>query len=94
MLTQEAVAFKASISVSYYAALENGRKSMSMPVLLQLADALEVSSDCLLRHPNAVHQVKNINLLLENQSYEFISSIEKLVRLCLNEFSTVNFGED
>jgi len=88
-LTQEAVAVKANISVSHYAALENGRKSMSMFVLTQLADAFEVSTDSILRTPDTLcPQIMNINLLLSNQPVEIIGSIEKLIRLCINEFST------
>jgi len=87
-LTQEAIAFKANISVSFYAALESGRKSMSMLVLLQLADALEVSTDYLIRTPNTEYQVKNINKLLSNQPEKFINSIEKMIKLCIEEFSS------
>ncbi|MDR2569154.1 MAG: helix-turn-helix domain-containing protein [Oscillospiraceae bacterium] len=86
-LTQEAVAFKANISVSHYAALENGRKSMSMLVFRQLADALEVSADFLLRTPDTVHQIKSVNLLLANQPIKVVDFIEKIIRLCITEYS-------
>ena len=93
MLTQEAVAFKANISVSYYAALENGRKSMSMPVLRQLSNALDVSADYILGTSDAFSQIKNINLLLAKQPDEFVNSIEKMIRVCIAEFSMKQINE-
>jgi len=84
-LTQEALAGEASISHSHYAALENGRKFMSMLVLRRLADALNVSVDRLLKDSDNFHQIESINSLLENRSDEFIEFIEKMIRFCVDE---------
>ena len=86
-VTQEALAEEAGISTTYYAALENGRKSPSMLFLRQIADGLNVSIDYLLREEQASYHTKNIAMILEDQPVEIVSSIEKLARLCVNEFA-------
>lgn len=47
-LTQEQVAERVGISTSFYTNLERGSRSMSIPVLVALADVLHVSTDCIL----------------------------------------------
>ncbi|MCQ2415808.1 MAG: helix-turn-helix domain-containing protein [Lachnospiraceae bacterium] len=46
--TQAVLAEKADISDTYVCYIENGQKKVSMQVLMQIAEALEVSADCLL----------------------------------------------
>ena len=47
-LTQEQVAEQVGISTSFYANLERGSRSMSIPVLLALAEVFHVSADSIL----------------------------------------------
>ena len=84
-LTREQLAEKIGINASYCAALENGKKSMSLLVLWRFADVLNVNVDALMGESH-LHRSKNIAVVLENQSVEFTQSMEKLIRLCVNEF--------
>ena len=47
-MTQEALAEKADLSVSYMGAVERGEKLPSLEAFIRIADALEVSADRLL----------------------------------------------
>ncbi len=47
--TQEVLAEKADITVSYLGEIERGEKTPSLDVLINIADSLEVSCDYLLR---------------------------------------------
>jgi len=89
-LTQEKTAEKAGISVSFYANLEGGKKSMSIFVLRNLADSLGISADYLLHEDCSNSRLHNIEMLLSNQPKELIISIEKLIRLCIVEFASTN----
>jgi transcriptional regulator with XRE-family HTH domain len=48
-LSQEELAFHAGIDRAYLSQLENGKKNISLLVLGQLADALKVAPDQLLK---------------------------------------------
>ncbi len=47
-LTQETLAEKIGLSVSYIGAIERGEKVPSLPVFIDIANVLEISSDLLL----------------------------------------------
>ena len=49
-LTQEALAFNAGFSRSYYTEVENGKRNISLLNIKKLADVLEVPVDELLKH--------------------------------------------
>ena len=85
-LTQEALAEKAEISTSFYANLERCDKSMSIGVLCKVARALGVTTDSLLNEQNAVIEIENIRVLLQDKPVEFIAFVEKIIRLCADEF--------
>lgn len=87
-LTQEELAEQVGISTSFYANLERGKKGMSIFVFRRLADALGISSDYLLYEETSIARTHNINNLLCNRSERTIVAIEKLVRLCLEEFES------
>ena len=89
-LTQADVADRANISVSFYSALENGRKTMSILVLFQIADVFEVSYDSLLREAGSEHQIKNIDLLLADQPAEIVDAVESLATLFIQTLSRSN----
>jgi len=86
-LSQEKIAAEVGISTSHYAALENSRKLMSTPVLLQLSDILKVSTDYILKGRRAEYVIKNMGQLLENQPAGIVESVERIVRLYIEEFT-------
>ena len=47
-LTREQLAERANISIQFLSDIENGMKSMTVPTIINLADALHVSTDYLL----------------------------------------------
>jgi len=79
-LTREEVAEKAGISTSFYANLERGKKSMSIMVLRNLADALNVSTDSLLYSERSESHVQNIALILDGRSEPLLAVAEQLLR--------------
>ena len=84
--TQEELAEKVGISTSFYASLERGNKSMSLLVLRNLADALQVSTDALLYECNPQCHMQSIYTILRNKSNSFIIAAEKMIRLLSENF--------
>lgn len=84
--TQEELAEKVGISTSFYANLERGNKSMSLLVLRNLADALQVSTDALLYECNPQCHMQSIYTILRNKSNSFIIAAEKMIRLLSENF--------
>lgn len=85
--TQEQLSEKAGISTSFYANLERGKKGMSIFVLRNLADSLDTSVDQLMYQRNADARIRNIEMLLSDMPESFVRSVERLVLLCVEEFS-------
>lgn len=83
-LTQEALAEKAGISLSFYSNLERGHKSMSLHVLRKLADSLNVSTDFLLYEDCTEGRIKNISLLLKDKPESFIITVEQVLRALID----------
>ena len=77
-LTQEQLAEKVGISTSFYA---------NLSVLYDLADSLGVSVDYLLYPEQPDARIRNIEALLRDKPESFIIAVERLVRLCIEEFS-------
>ena len=75
-LTQEQVAEQAGISTSFYANLERGSRSMSIPVLLALADVLHVSANTILYREDAKIHITNICNLLSGKPKSFVMAAE------------------
>lgn len=86
-LTQEQVAERAGISTSFYTNLERGNRSMSIPVLLALADALCVSTDCILHKESAKIHIENICSLLSDKPESFIIAAEGVLYALVEGFS-------
>lgn len=84
--TQEELAEKVGISTSFYANLERSNKSMSLLVLRNLADALQVSTDALLYECNPQCHMQSIYTILRNKSNSFIIAAEKMIRLLSENF--------
>lgn len=74
------------ISTSFYANFERGNKSMSLLVLRNLADALQVSTDALLYECNPQCHMQSIYTILRNKSNSFIIAAEKMIRLLSENF--------
>ena len=86
-LTQEQLAEKAGISTSFCANIERGNKGVSLSVLYDLADSLGVSVDYLLYPEQPDARIRNIEALLRDKPESFIIAVERLVQLCIEEFS-------
>lgn len=82
-MTREKLAEKAGISPTFLANLECGNKMMSVMTLMHLADALGVSVDTLVRGASSDTQMKNIEILLRDQSADMVRFIEKLTHLSI-----------
>lgn len=82
-LTREELAEMAGISPTFLANLECGNKMMSVVTLRNLADVLCVSADTLLYGESAFNQMRNIEILLRNQSESMIKFIEELIHLSI-----------
>ena len=85
-LTQEKLAEKAGISVSFCANIENGTKGTSVVVLKDLAAALEVSVDALLSDGEVTNRLSNLEVMCKNRPDEFVEKIERLVQSCVEIF--------
>lgn len=85
-LTQEELAEKVGISTSFYANIERGNRSMSLLVLRNLADALQVSTDALLYEDNSQCHLQSIYTILRNKSDSFIIAAIKMIRLLSENF--------
>lgn len=85
-LTQEDLAESVGISTSFYANIERANKGVSVAVLYKLAECLGVTVDQLLYKPTKSTHIRNIEMLLNGQSPDFIAAIEKMTRLCVDAF--------
>ena len=83
-LTQEAVAdvlqFK---STSHYSSLENGRRLMSVPVAIELAELFNTTIDSILREPSTSQYVHTIEHLLKDKPEDTVQMIGEVNRRIL-----------
>lgn len=89
-LTQEDLADKVEISTTFYANLECGNRMMSIVTLRKLAYALCVSTDSLLFDNRPNERTHSIQMMLQNQPTQVVSLSEKIIRVCIDELSTVD----
>ncbi|NCE64959.1 XRE family transcriptional regulator [Pseudoflavonifractor sp. 524-17] len=85
-LTQAELAERIGISTAFISRVERGQKMMKVYTLCAVAQALYVSCDALVNPPSPRTYLENINVLLRDQSAEYLSGIEKLIRTCVEEF--------
>ena len=85
-LTQAALAEEIGISTAFVFRVERGQKKMKVDTLYATAKALNVSVDALLSIDNSAAQLANINQLLAGQSDEYLEGIERMIRVCIEEF--------
>lgn len=82
-LSQEQLAEKAGISVTHMSHIETGNTKLSLPVLVSLATALEVSADDLLFDNTATTRnsvIDDLTNLLENCSISQIKILKDIVK--------------
>ena len=82
-LSQEAMAEKIGISTTHMSHIETGNTKLSLPVFVDIADALEVNTDDLLSRE--AHELKKASLthiteLLENCSAQEVRFIEDILK--------------
>ncbi|MBO5439798.1 MAG: helix-turn-helix transcriptional regulator [Clostridia bacterium] len=69
-LTQEKLSEKANISNVYLGEIERGEKTPSIPVLIDLIEALDVSADYLLRD-----ELNSASVIINNELTEKLSKL-------------------
>ena len=85
-LTQATLAEKIGISTAFVSRVERGQKKMKVETLHATAKVLNVSVDALLSTESSAAQLANINQLLAGQSDEYLEGIERMIRVCIEEF--------
>ena len=86
-LTQATLAEKIGISTAFVSRVERGQKKMKVETLYDAtAKVLNVSVDALLSTESSAAQLANINQLLAGQSDEYLEGLERMIRVCIEEF--------
>ena len=90
-LTREQLSEKANISIQFLSDIENGYKSMTVLTIINLAKALNISTDYLLLGKLSSNESnerdKIIHNLLDSLPEEKKQSIEELIRLFIKSIS-------
>ncbi len=86
--TQEQMAERIGISTTFYANLERGTKGVSIFVLRRIADVLKISVDSLLYEDRPDTHLRNVTIFLQDKPPQFVDAVDKIIRLCANEFSS------
>lgn len=84
-MTQAQLAEKVGVSSAFVSRVERGEKSVKIETLLSFARELNVSCDALLREDDGAQLDTIIKLLNDNP--HLTPGIEKIVRLCTEEFA-------
>ena len=85
-LTQTQLAERVGISTAFISRVERGQKMMKVQTLYALSQALQISADALLNEKSTNGRLENIKVLLANQPDEYIVGVEKLIRVCIEQF--------
>ena len=85
-LTQAQLAALVDKNNSAITRIESGIRMMSVPLLCELANALNVSCDALVKGPTKSTRIENINLLLRGQSEESLAHLEHIIHSLLEEY--------
>ena len=85
-LTQGQLADQAGVGTAFISRVERGEKMMKLKTLYAIADALQVGFDALVYQEHHNVSSQNIIKMLSNKSPEFISGVEQLVRVCIDQF--------
>lgn len=85
-LTQEQLAERVGISPSFCANIERGNKGVSLVVIKNISEVLEVSVDRLMSADEEYDYIQDVITLLNGKPKQFIIAIEQIVRVCAKEF--------
>ena len=80
-MTQEELAEKVGVSISFCANIERGKKGVSMLVLLDFADALGITVNQLLYDRSANQHIDNIMVLLQDKPASYLSWLEQVISI-------------
>ena len=80
-MTQEELAEKVGVSISFCANIERGKKGVSMFVLRDLADALDITVNQLLYDRSVNQHIDNIVVLLQDKPTPYLSWLEKVISI-------------
>ena len=86
-LTQAQLAERIGISTAFVSQVERGLKIMKVETLFATSKALNVSCDALLHQDGTSAQMENIKRILIEQPEEYLGGIEKMIRVCVEEFN-------
>ena len=87
-MTQEELAEKVGVSVSFCANIERGKKGVSMFALRDFADALEITVNQLLYDRKANQHIDNIMVLLQSKSVPYLSWLEQVISIPNDTFNS------
>lgn len=85
-LTQAALAEKIGISTAFASRVERGQKKMKVDILYAIAKTLNVSVNALVSTDNSAAQLANFKQLLEGRTNEYLEGIERIIRVCIEDF--------
>ncbi len=81
--TQEQLALECDLSVPYISQVENGRKSVSLNALLQIADALECTLDSLVFGEEEAKEENGLEHILDNYSLEDRRMLSEMLNMSI-----------
>lgn len=90
-LSQESLAEQVGISVTHMSHIETGNTKLSLPVLVSLADTLEVHTDDLLYEQNRVDRSNMMDAILNmlntctTQQIKIIEDVLKATKISLDQ---------
>ena len=85
-LTQAQLAEKIGVSIAFVSRVECGSKMMKVERLYATAQTLNVSCDALLCQDEYSSNFENIRFIVDGMPKEYLSGIEKLMRVCAEDF--------
>lgn len=89
-LTQSELAELVGVEQNHISHIESGRRMMSLSLLREIAQALRVSTDALLFEEIRSPQADNVVRLLAEQPHQVQTSVEAIVRTCIEEFEKLS----
>lgn len=85
-LTQAQLAEAVDVTPAFISLVERGQKMMKVTTLHAISQSLHVSCDALLSPEGPEAHRENILYMLSQQSPENICKIERVIRVCMEEF--------
>lgn len=87
-LTQEELSERTGLTSGTISRIERGVMPVKTTTLYNIAQVLNVTCDSLIyAEPSKDSSIRNIGLILSDQSPEFIAAMEQMVRYCAANFS-------